>query len=819
MEFASRRPVYAPLDEDSPMPTLAPTTFLRSFRFLGILAVCPFLLGTAALRSAELPKPVLPDGLGVNIHFTDPQPGEMEMMAQAGFRFIRMDFAWGGIEREKGQYDFSAYDRLMKALDAHHVRAVFILDYSNPHYDKGLSPASDEGRKAFARWAAAAQRHFRGRGILWEMYNEPNIGFWKPKPDVEQYAKLALEVGKALREAASDEIYIGPATSGIDMPFLEGCFKAGLLEYWSAVSVHPYRQNAPETATEEYAKLRRLIAHYAPKGKTIPILSGEWGYSSVWNAFDEVKQGKHLPRQWMTNLANEVPLSIWYDWHDDGVDPKEPEHHFGTVKFPYFKGRDPVYDPKPAYLAAKTLTAKLAGFQFSKRLAVGSRDDYVFLFSKGNEVRLAAWTTAEKPHAIVIPASPGRFAATSHTGQTLPVLTADAQGLAVTVTDAPQYLIPESANELLQIGAAWQRVPGEFRHKAQPLVALNLTLRNPLTRSIRVASESGPAVDVKSGETTVLSSVFDVSRSPKPRETRLECRVDEVGCLAQSMSVVATNPLVVSVGPPIERNVIVQVQNPSGEAFQGKIRLTDVEGLRTAAPVAPLEFSSGQREKTVAFPLPLLRTENRYRLGVRVEDEAGRVQGGIPPATRMIVDRPAHYLSQPIEAAWGVFPDGDAKVASTQTVATTPLPPGLWKAESDADAISLKVDALKIHYSFGEGWKFIRLAPKTEALRKIEGCPKAMGIWVYGNGSGHALCLRVADKAGQTFQSASEPMTWKGWRYVEISLDPATMSHWGGPNDGVVHYPIHWDTVLIIDGNRHACTPPEVYVSFPVLVY
>jgi hypothetical protein len=42
-------------------------------------------------RAASLPGPAIPDGLGVNIHFTDPRPGEMEMLADAGFKFVRMD--------------------------------------------------------------------------------------------------------------------------------------------------------------------------------------------------------------------------------------------------------------------------------------------------------------------------------------------------------------------------------------------------------------------------------------------------------------------------------------------------------------------------------------------------------------------------------------------------------------------------------------------------------------------------------------------------------------------------------------------------------
>ena len=416
---------------------------MRACRVACTLLVAALLSLVLPLGAAELPRLVVPDGLGVNIHFTDPRPGEMEMLAAAGLRWVRMDFAWNGTEREKGKYDFAAYDRLMAALEKHKIRALLILDYSNRHYDKGQSPASDEGRKAFSQWAAAAAKHFRGRGILWEMYNEPNIFFWRPKPDVNQYVKLALEVGKALREAAPEEMYIGPATSQIDFKFLEGCFKAGLLDYWCAVSVHPYRQKAPETAGAEYARLRQMIDKYAPQGKKIPILSGEWGYSSAWKNFDEAKQGKMLPREWLVNLANDVPLSIWYDWHDDGPDPKEAEHHFGTVLNPYHKDRESVYDPKPAYKAAKTFTCVLDGFAFSKRLPAGSDEDYIMLFAKGAERRFVAWTTAASPHKAAIPIGPGRFAVASHMGEGLTPVVAEGKELSMTLTDAPQYLVPE----------------------------------------------------------------------------------------------------------------------------------------------------------------------------------------------------------------------------------------------------------------------------------------------------------------------------------------------------------------------------------------
>ena len=48
-----------------------------------------------------------------------------------------MDFGWEGIEPTQGVYDFSAYDRLLNALDKQGVRAYFILDYHNRFYDQG----------------------------------------------------------------------------------------------------------------------------------------------------------------------------------------------------------------------------------------------------------------------------------------------------------------------------------------------------------------------------------------------------------------------------------------------------------------------------------------------------------------------------------------------------------------------------------------------------------------------------------------------------------------------------------------------------------
>ena len=398
---------------------------------------------------------VVPDSIGVNIHFLNPEPGVMEMLAASGVRWARMDFAWDEIEKAPSQYDFSAYDNLVTVLESYKISPYFIFDYANKLYDNGMSPYTEEGRQAFARWASASVEHFQGRGIIWEMYNEPNIGFWRPKPNVHDYIVLALEVGEAIRTAAPREVYVGPAVSLIDFGFLQACFKAGLLNYWSAVSVHPYRQRDPESAAEEFRRLHRLIAAYAAKGEQVPIIAGEWGYSSTWNwkGMNEVKQGKLLAREFLSNLVSGVPLTIWYDWHEDSADPKDPEAHFGAVHFPYQPDSHPVYRPKPAYLALKTLTNVLDGYQYCKRLPVGSADDYVLLFTKEKDVRLAAWTTSPTAQEVFIPASRGRVSITDHLGQSLKPAGHYKGKLGITLTDAPQYLAPKRPNKILQKAA------------------------------------------------------------------------------------------------------------------------------------------------------------------------------------------------------------------------------------------------------------------------------------------------------------------------------------------------------------------------------
>ena len=352
-------------------------------------------------------------GGGVNIHFVKGHTQDLDMIAAAGFKFVRMDFVWQNIEEIKGNYNWAAYDELTANLEQRGLRAIYILDYSNSLYEgtvefnhqdtgksgKGISaPVHDESIAAFARWSAASALHFHGNNIIWEIWNEPNVShFWKPKPNVTQYTKLSIAAASAIKDQVPEATIIGPATSKVPLPFLESYLSSGILKYIDAVSVHPYRDysKSPETATTDYEKLHELISQYAPDNKkNIPIISSEWGYASATNGVSLEKQAEFIVRMQLINLLNSIPVSIWYDWKNDGKDPGNFEHNCGTVTFDL--------QPKPSYKCIQIMNRQLENFTMSHRMDLGNDHDYVIFFqnNKGN-FKIAAWTM-DIPHTIKI---------------------------------------------------------------------------------------------------------------------------------------------------------------------------------------------------------------------------------------------------------------------------------------------------------------------------------------------------------------------------------------------------------------------------------
>jgi polysaccharide biosynthesis protein PslG len=766
------------------------------------------------LQAAPVDVPlVFPEGVGVNIHFTRGHESDLNLMRDAGFKFIRMDFGWGGIERKKGEYDWSAYDELTANLEKRGMRAIYILDYSNALYEEMIrsvnpltgkeqrdiaSPAKLESIAAFARWAGAAAEHFEGRRIIWEIWNEPNISFWKPKPNVNDYTALVLATCKAVRAADPHATIVAPATSEFPWTFIEDLFKAGVLEQLDAVSVHPYRSysRGPETAGADFLRLRVLIERYAPAGKKVmPILSGEWGYASHAKGVTLDTQAAFIARQQIANVWSGVPISIWYDWKNDGTDPGYNEHNFGTVSNQLAL--------KPSYNAVKTMTAELRGHSVVRRLSATHEDDYVLLLeNRAGDQKLAAWT-AGKPRRSRVRVSAGDVVKVVD-GQGKPLTASVADGnLSLDLDAAPQFVTFVKPSPALKAASAWtfeSFVPTLVDAGAQSRVAIPVQIRNPFRKAARVRVDSTSGIPFSEGFERTLapgetvrhtftarpqirtSASIDYTISAKFESVTASGRGEVIGSSSERRQFFIANPLALTVAPKGAMLRLI-VDNPAEAPFSGSAVVNDI--------ATPIQIARGKRQVTVESPMPAAG-----RVLVRLVD----ANGG--PVTETLNARFIALRPPSLETAL----DGDAKVAGSVLLVETNAP----MPEAPLPRVH------RLDYSFDAGWKFVRAHSQTTA---IEGGPRALGMWIHGDESGNALRVRVTDRSGQTFQPTGPNLDWSGWRWVEFDLkDMSHAGHWGGANDGIVHGPLKLDTLLLVDGSQKK-TAGTIHFGGAMLVY
>ena len=52
-----------------------------------------------------------------------------------------------------------------------------------------MAPSTPTAINAFVNYALESLTHYKNKGIIWEMWNEPNDGYsWKPTPNATAYA-------------------------------------------------------------------------------------------------------------------------------------------------------------------------------------------------------------------------------------------------------------------------------------------------------------------------------------------------------------------------------------------------------------------------------------------------------------------------------------------------------------------------------------------------------------------------------------------------------------------------------------------------------
>jgi hypothetical protein len=345
------------------------TTPLRPARArAGLILLAACVAALLALPAGASAKPLY----GVSV-LDQPPAEDYSTMAQGGVGAVRIVMSWPHIQPTRdGGYRWSNFDSIVGAASAAGVDVLPIL-YGSPPWavDCGnLSEAdcrrvpplgSPDAKRAWQDFLTAAVERYGpdgsfwqqapGPGVdplpavgqtagapgynpieIWQVWNEPSSPtYWKPEPDVKDYAKLVKLSSKSLRDADRDATVIlaglfGTPFGGEDPKLLAWRYLDKLYDAkrikpaFDAVALHPYTPNLRGLELQ-VKKARKVMKRHNDSRTEVWITEIGWGSSEENNPLLKGLQGQKQMLRKSFKLLNEerswrIGAIVWFDWRD-----------------------------------------------------------------------------------------------------------------------------------------------------------------------------------------------------------------------------------------------------------------------------------------------------------------------------------------------------------------------------------------------------------------------------------------------------------------------------------------------------------------------
>jgi hypothetical protein len=176
-----------------------------------------------------------------------------------GVKQVRIDWEWRLVEGQKGVYDWTPMDNLVKAAAEQDIELLPIVHYapnwalpmlafkSSGTYE--LAPSSDYYDNFAAFIKACIERYGPATkaGITyWQIWNEPNTPqFWGPSPKPKDFVKMMKAVSHAVAEqrASIKLVHAGISRNDITYLWMLWDIDPSYGEYFDILAVHPYLFN------------------------------------------------------------------------------------------------------------------------------------------------------------------------------------------------------------------------------------------------------------------------------------------------------------------------------------------------------------------------------------------------------------------------------------------------------------------------------------------------------------------------------------------------------------------------------------------------
>jgi len=317
-------------------------------------------------------------------------PRLLSLAATLGFEFHRFEPRWGNVQPKEGEWQWEELDAYVSLIESFGMRPQPLL-MGSPRWaakNRTLPPRPD----AWNTYVAALAKRYRGRMAFWEVWNEPDIGFFDGT--VEDYIAMQREAYGAIKSAAPHEIVTSAGFASLNHGRVKpGIYEAALREYPHAYDWFAYHQHGafPEFYT---AVALQLPAVQRQLGVThVPLVFTETGMDT---RFGQRFQASTLAKKLTYAAAIPAKGYVLYNLMDraGGAESNKAGQTYGLLTNPTGTGRFSEIEedlrPKESFVA---VAAALRELRNRPPLSAWRQDGHVFayLFGQPKNYLLVGW--------------------------------------------------------------------------------------------------------------------------------------------------------------------------------------------------------------------------------------------------------------------------------------------------------------------------------------------------------------------------------------------------------------------------------------------
>jgi len=281
---------------------------------------------------------------------------DIDSVADAGFKGIRLLVKWSDIESVEGTMDWSRSDAEVERATERNLAVLGVLTWAPtwavPTEYALVSHPAPKSAERFAEFASAAAARYRDKITAWEVWNEPNVAAsYGPSVNPEQYCAVLTSSSRAIRAAAPGALVLtGPTSPAIDSTndlspatFVDALYRCAGSATFDAVSMHPYSSphllsepTAAWSSANEIAAVRAVMERHGDTGKRIWFT--EFGAPTVGSGpgVDEQRQADILVDgiSTLSQLPYAGPVFV-FDFRDSMTGSTVPDYNYGLVRSDY----------------------------------------------------------------------------------------------------------------------------------------------------------------------------------------------------------------------------------------------------------------------------------------------------------------------------------------------------------------------------------------------------------------------------------------------------------------------------------------------------